>query len=85
MKSKTLFSVVLLAFVAVSIVFALRKVTPDTPPAKIKRPLQAKRESPRRRLVSTQSLLRLSSLRCTFMLRIDAPLVARLKPSRMKR
>jgi hypothetical protein len=31
MKSKTVFSVVLLAFVAVSIVFALRKVTPDTP------------------------------------------------------
>jgi hypothetical protein len=30
MNSKTLFSFVLLAFVAVSVVFALRKVTPDT-------------------------------------------------------
>ncbi len=34
MKSKTIFSIVLLAFVAVSVVFALRKVTPDAATSK---------------------------------------------------
>jgi predicted MFS family arabinose efflux permease len=81
MKFKTAFSFVLLTIVAVSVVFALLKVTPDAATSQD----QTNQGSPRRRWVLTQSLLRLSFLLFTFMHRIDAQRVARLKASRTKR